>query len=114
MKNKDVVKFVNCKSNLEKKKLPMKLSFALKLNFEKMETYVKAYTKQYDELLENIKLAEKDEEKQEYLSQIEELLETTVTDDVQKVGFDVIEKCDQEKFDTLTVSELEAISFMIE
>lgn len=114
MKNRDLVNFVNAKESLSVKRLPMKLSYALKLNYEKTSASLKAYIKQYEEIMENLNNAKSKEEKEDFMEQISELLEAPVTDDIRKVVFDVIEKCDEEKFDALTVKELEAISFMIE
>ncbi len=111
MKNKEIVAFFNAKQSLKNKKLPMKLAFALKLNYERLQTHADAYNEQFLEIRE--KYENKEEKQEVFLKEIEELLDIDVSCDVQTVGFDTLEQCDRDQFDNLTVGELEILSFMI-
>lgn len=113
MKNKDLLAFFNIKGKLRAKKLPMRLAFAIKLNYEKLKPYADVYNEQ---LLEFKERYEKDIpiEQKESNAELTELLDMDITCETQRVSVSEFEKCDLEQFDSLTLEELEALDFMIE
>lgn len=118
MKNKEIVTFFNIRNKLKSKSLPMKLAFALKLNYERLQSCADIYNEQFAEIRKKYASGEnqavKQDELQAFTEEIEELLNIEVScDKIQKVDFSIFEKCDSEQFDSLTVEELEALSFMI-
>lgn len=116
MTNRNIVNFFNAKDRLKDKRLPMKLAFALKVNYEKLQPYANAYNEQFSEIGEKygVKKGEVPVENQnDFSSEIIDLLDTEVVCDVQEIDSEVLEKCEQVQFDDLTVRELEAIDFMI-
>lgn len=116
MTNRDIVSYFNTKDKLKDKKLPIKLAFALKLNYEKLQPCANAYNEQLSEIKEKYgmeKCKNPTENQKEFLNEVKELLDTEIDCDVQKIDIEVIERCEQAQFDKLTVGELEAIDFMI-
>ena len=49
-----------------------------------------------------------------YAKDIEELLNIETEAEIQTVSLDVLEKCDDPRFDPLTIEELTALEFMTE
>ena len=49
-----------------------------------------------------------------YAKEIEELLEIETEAEIQKVSEEIIEKCDDPRYDPLTLEELAALEFMAE
>lgn len=116
MTNRNIVDYFNAKNGLKDKKLPMKLAFALKLNYEKLQPYANAYNEQLSEIrgkYEMEKRRDPGENQKDFLKEVTELLDTEINCDVQMIDIEVLEKCEQAQFDKLTVGELEAIDFMI-
>lgn len=123
LKNKDILNFYT--ADFSGKKLPLKLSFALKLNKDILKGPAEAYDLQRKELVE--KYAEKDKngkpviENNNYIikdrealtNDMNELLNMEVEANVKTVDLDTLEKCDLTEFDALTVDEIESIYFMI-
>lgn len=106
---RDIVRFVNVTNGMVSKKLPLKLSFALKRNRQLADEAVKPYNEQVKEIFEahkgdEVKIAEA----------IDELTKEEVELDIKTVPVEVIEKTEEEGFDILALGELEAIDFMIE
>lgn len=116
MTNRDIVSYFNAKDKLKDKKLPMKLAFALKLNYEKLQPYANAYNDQLSEIrgkYEVEKWKNPSENQNDFLKEVSELLDTEINCDVQKIDFKVLERCEHAQFDKLTVGELEVIDFMV-
>ena len=53
-------------------------------------------------------------DQEEYAKEIEELLEIETEAEIQKVSEEIIEKCDDPRYDPLTLEELAALEFMAE
>ncbi len=116
MTNRDIVNYFNAKDKLKDKKLPIKLAFAFKLNYEKLQSYANAYNEQILEIKEKYVSENGEvplENQKDFLKEATELLDTKINCDVQKIDFEVLERCENERFDQLTVGELEVIDFMI-
>ena len=120
--NEKILSFSN--SEVANKKLPVKLAFAISVNASAVAPALEAYHRQRKSLLE--KYAEKDgdefvvengrykiEDEKGWLQEIQELLETESDVTITTVPVDVLEKCDADAFDSLTVKELFEINFMI-
>ena len=123
MSNHRILEFVN--ANLANKKFPIKLTYAISVNISAVENAVKAFNDQRMELVE--KYAKKGEDgkpisdngnylienTKEWNEAIKELLEAEADVNISTITIDLLEKCDGEGFDKLSVGELSAISFMI-
>ena len=123
LQNKTILSFLT--ADFRGKKLPLKLSFALKLNTDALKGAINAYNEQRQELIN--KHAKKDgdghlvvesnnyvmKDQGVFLEDMNELLDMEVEANVKTVDLDTLEKCDLQEFDTLTVDEIEAIYFMI-
>lgn len=106
--NAQIVDFINATGTLSGKRLPLKLSFALKFNLKlAVETY-KAYDEARNELLKTQK-----ENPAAFNQAFGELLSEEVELAVKTVPVEVIELTDTAEYDTLTFGELNAIDFMI-
>lgn len=121
--NEKILSFSN--SMVASKKLPVKLAFAISVNASAVAPALEAYHRQRKALLE--KYAEKAgdefviengrykiEDEKGWSQEIQELLETESDVTIATVPVDVLEKCDTDAFDSLTVKELLEINFMIE
>lgn len=126
MKNIEIVRFFNHAGEVKKKKLPVKIGFALNRNLATLEGIAADYNRAREEILkkhcikdaEGNYLMENEEyvipDKSAYTEEMEELLNFKNEVQIQKVTMEDMEKCDSEKFDSLTPEELELLSFMIE
>ena len=122
--NRDLLDFNG--SALGGKHLPTKLSFAIAVNAEEIEKKIKVYHE------ERIKLAEQYAEKDpdgnpvivddryvinnqaEWDKAFKELQDTEVEVVITTVTLDDVAKCDDPRFDALTVYEMSLLKFMIE
>lgn len=109
LSNAQIVEFINAASSLRDKRLPIKLSFALKYNLKLAIEAYKAYDEARNELLKTQK-----ENPAAFNQAIGELLSEEVELAVKTVPMEVIELTDTAEYDTLTFGELNAIDFMIE
>lgn len=107
MTNNEIVQFCNKINGFKSKKLPIRLSYAIKVNIEKISPFASAYNEQVDEI------KRKHEDPKEILDELTELMETEVNIEIQKVDMETLEKCDLQKFDSLTLEEIESLGFMI-
>ena len=106
--NAQIVDFINATGTLSGKRLPLKLSFALKFNLKiAVETY-KVYDEARNELLKT-----QIENPAAFNQAFGELLSEEVELAVKTVPVEVIELTDTAEYDTLTFGELNAIDFMI-
>ena len=103
-KNIDMVQFLNNCANLQKKKLPVKVSYALALNYKTLSDIAAVYNREIDKLD-----PDKDTEA------IKELLNSEVTAEVQKISISEFEKIEGDsKYDAMTPNEFAMIWFMID
>lgn len=126
IKNSEIVRIFNQIGEVKKKKLPVRLGFAINRNVSSLESVAMDYDKARKEIL--LKYCVKDEngnpviegdeyvlsDRKSYGEEMTELLHIENEVQVHKVSFDEIEKCDMEKFDSLTPEELDLLIFMIE
>lgn len=124
--NRQIVSIFNGMPKIMGKRLPVKLGFAINKNMASMKGTAESYDAERAKILD--KYGEKDEsgkiriESGEYVlkdregfgDEMKELLDIETEIPVHTVGLDEIEKCDSEKFDSLTPDELSLLEFMIE
>lgn len=104
IKNLEMVAFLNHADEIQKKRLPIKLHYALKLNRESLWNKAQVYMQEH----ERLKKEGKDKELTELI-----LSETEV--EVQKVKFSDLKKMDDSaNYDALTGDDFAAIDFMID
>lgn len=123
LSNRKILDFIN--SDLVSKKLPIKLAYAISVNVSAVEGAIKAFNNQRTNLIE--KYAKKGEDgkpisdngnyiienTKEWNESINELLDAESDVNVTTITLDLLEKCDDEAFDKLSVGELAVISFMV-
>lgn len=103
IKNLEMVAFLNKADEIQKKRLPIKLHYALKLNRESLFAKAQIYMQEYNRL--------KKEGKEKELN---ELILSDTEAEVQKVKFsDLAKMDDSENYDALTGEEFAIIDFMI-
>lgn len=112
MKNREIIEHINALGAFTKDKIPVKLSFAIVKNFNKLQDAYKDYDESRKALFESYadkenkeKIAEENREKWE--KEINELLEIDVVVDVHMVDFAMLDGLQ------LSVSDMAAIEFMI-
>lgn len=131
----ELQKHYNDLSKLGKSTFPVKLSFAIRRNMEKMETEIKLMEKERLDLCR--RFADRDEfgdpvlvdsvvngspvkefrissGKQELLNEMEALFDSEVEIDIVTVPEDIMEQCERsEKYTIPSVEEIRNMSFMI-
>lgn len=127
--NRQVIEFVNSVSanKLASKRLPVKVAYAISRNLDKMNNIITSYETARKTLLDQY--AEKDEEgkakvkdgnyviqedqKQAFSDEMKELLEVENEIDLHTINMDEVEKCDTDKYDSLTTADLMTLDIMI-
>ena len=127
--NRQVIEFINSVSanKLASKRLPVKVAYAISRNLDKMNNIITSYETARKTLLDQY--AEKDEEgkakvkdgnyviqegqKQAFSDEMKELLEVENEIDLHTINMDEVEKCDTDKYDSLTTADLMTLDIMI-
>lgn len=127
--NRQVIEFINNVSanKLASKRLPVKVAYAISRNLDKMNNIITSYETARKTLLDQY--AEKDEEgkakvkdgnyviqedqKQAFSDEMKELLEVENEIDLHTINIDEVEKCDTDKYDSLTTADLMTLDVMI-
>jgi len=123
MTNQEILNFAN--SMFGNKHLPVKIAYAISKNANAVADAVKAYDDTRKKLLDQF--AKKDEngepiitngqydieDAEKWNEEIRELLETETEVAIHTVSIDEFEKCDDPRYDTLTVAEMSILKFMI-
>ena len=127
--NRQVIEFINSVSanKLASKRLPVKVAYAISRNLDKMNNIITSYETARKSLLDQY--AEKDEEgkakvkdgnyviqedqKQAFSDEMKELLEVENEIDLHTINMDEVEKCDTDKYDSLTTADLMTLDIMI-
>lgn len=127
--NRQVIEFINSVSanKLASKRLPVKVAYAISRNLDKMNNIITSYETARKPLLDQY--AEKDEEgkakvkdgnyviqedqKQAFSDEMKELLEVENEIDLHTINMDEVEKCDTDKYDSLTTADLMTLDIMI-
>lgn len=126
LKNKDILKFVNGCTALREKKLPVRLGYAIKKNLGSVSDAANAYNTEHGALIS--RYAEKDDngnllieegryqikDKENFEKDLNELLEIETEVNIHQVTLEEIEKCEDPRYDALTVSDLETLEVMTE
>lgn len=126
IKNSQMVSFMNGTQDIQKKRLPIKLGYAISKNIKLMEPAAAAYEDERKKVLD--KHAEKDENgefviknesyvilnQKAYEAEMQELLEIENELELHKVPYSELEKCDLEKFDALSVQDIALLEIMME
>lgn len=126
LKNKDILKFVNGCTALREKKLPVRLGYAIKKNLGSVSDAANAYNTERCALIS--RYAEKDnnghslieegryriKDKENFEKDLNELLEIETEVNIHQVTLEEIEKCEDPRYDALTVADLEALEVMTE
>ena len=126
MQNKEIVDFLNTCVSMKKKSLPVRLAYAIKKNMAAVQEAATAYMEEREELI--ARYAKKDkkgeylvkdscyvfDDKNEFEKDMSELLAIETAVKIHTVSIDVVEKCDEDpKYDSLTMTELDVIDFML-
>lgn len=126
--NRQLLAIFNGISEIKKKKLPVKLGYAINKNLGIMQDSAAAYNNERQGIVD--KYCAKDEngevkvkgtqyefsdqtELNAYLEEMRELLDIENDLKIHTITIADIEKCDSDKFDALTPDELELLEFMI-
>lgn len=127
--NRQVIEFINSVSanKLASKRLPVKVAYAVSRNLDKMNNIITSYETARKTLLDQY--AEKDEEgkakvkdgnyviqedqKQAFSDEMKELLEVENEIDLHTINMDEVERCDTDKYDSLTTADLMTLDIMI-
>lgn len=128
VKNKDIVAFLNGIGVIKDKRFPVKVTYAINKNIKAVTGAAEAYNNTFDELRNqymdkdangNIQYDEDGEPKflegkrEEFLKELEELREIEVDINLNMLTYSDIEKCDSDKYSTLTVRDMEALDIML-
>lgn len=105
--NKQMVSFINAAEGMRSKKLPLKLTFAIRHN-------AKILTERYPAYEETLHELTKPPLTEENAKLIDELLKEEIEISAKTVPLSVIEQTESAGFDTLTLGEVEGLEFMIE
>ena len=129
IKNRQLIEFIiNVSANkLASKRLSVKVAYAISRNLDKMNNIITSYETARKTLLDQY--AEKDEEgkakvkdgnyviqedqKQAFSDEMKELLEVENEIDLHTINMDEVEKCDTDKYDSLTTADLMTLDIMI-
>lgn len=126
IKNSQIVSFINGTMKLSEKRLPTKLGYAITKNLGAMKNISEAYEQERIKIVD--KFAEKDAEgkflvesesyvihdMEGYGHEITELFEIENELTLHTVGFEELEKCDSEKYDALSVQDIQVLEIMME
>lgn len=121
------IKAINC---LGEKKLPVQLSYTLSKNVKKLIEEYELMNDQRIKILEENCIRDKDNKpvfddnnaytypdeatKINMLEQLQEFFNTETDVDIVAISYEMLETCNSEKFDVLTLGEISALDFMIE
>lgn len=130
MKNSEIECVLRELSNIDSKRLPVRLSYAVAKNKAKLQAELKDILEQHTKIMvshcmkdeqknpvikDNQYTFETDDIKQEAINEYNELLDLDADVELIKIPFDIIERCDEsDKYDALTAGELNTLDFMIE
>ena len=124
--NRQIVNIFSGMPEIKSKRLPVKLGFAINKNMSAMKGTAESYDAERAKIL--YKYGEKDsvgkarvengeyilKDKEGFREEMKELLGIENEIQIHMVSLDEIAKCDDERFDPLTLDELSLLEFMIE
>lgn len=127
LKNSEIVQFMNGVARLKSKKLPAKVVYAVKKNIRSMEAAALVYNETFEEICDrcvkkdkNGKPQTKDgrfcfvkEKEEEFNTAVQELRDIETEIEVLTISLEELEKCDDSRYDPLSVEDMEALYFML-
>ena len=128
VKNKDIVAFLNGIGALKDKRFPVKVTYAINKNIRAVSGAAEAYNKTFDELRNQYMLKDAEGKlvldehgepkfhegkKDEFVKELDELREIEVDINLNVLTYSDIEKCDSDKYSTLTVRDMETLDIML-
>lgn len=125
LKNRDIVNFINGCAALKEKKLPVKIGYAIHRNILSLAEAAEAYNTAREKIIEEY--TEKDcegkpvvkdnsyvfKDTQRFNKDLEELLGIDTEVNLHTISEKDIEKCDDSRYDALTLSDLDTLCVMI-
>lgn len=126
MKVNEIVKISNCISKIKNKKLPIKMSLILIRNSKKLEEVVKDIENKRFEIISQY--ADKDQNGRvlnedgqfkvsnnltDFENDLKELFNTQIKIQLDTLSMEDIQKCDNEKYDSLTMEEVDALQYIL-
>lgn len=125
LKNRDIVNFINGCAVLRAKKLPVKIGYAINRNIIILSEAAEAYNVAREKIIEEH--TEKDSEgkpvvkdnsyvfkdTQRFNKDLEELLGIDTEVNLHTISEKDIEKCDDSRYDALTLADLDILCVMI-
>lgn len=125
LKNRDIVSFINGYAALKEKKLPIKIGYAINRNIIALTEVAEAYNMAREKIIKEY--AEKDskgelvirddcyvfKDKQAFNKDLEELLDIDTEVKLHTISEKDIEKCDDSRYDALTLADLDTLCIMI-
>nr|DAR43362.1 MAG TPA: Protein of unknown function (DUF1617) [Caudoviricetes sp.] len=125
LKNRDIVSFINGCAALKEKKLPIKIGYAINRNIIALTEAAEAYNMAREKIIKEY--AEKDskgelvirddyyvfKDKQAFNKDLEELLDIDTEVNLHTISKKDIEKCDDSRYDALTLADLDTLCIMI-
>lgn len=125
LKNRDIVNFINGCAVLRTKKLPIKIGYAINRNIIILSEAAEAYNSAREKIIEEH--TEKDSEgkpvvkdnsyvfkdTQRFNKDLEELLGIDTEVNLHTISEKDIEKCDDSRYDALTLADLDTLCVMI-
>ena len=114
-------------STITAKKLPIKMAFAIQKNAKKIKEIVDFANERQNDIIE--RCAERDDkggyvpsedgqgikiaDAETFMKEMTELMETDMDIDLVKISMADVERCDEERYDSLTPNDLDAIEDMM-
>lgn len=125
LKNRDIVNFINGCAVLRTKKLPIKIGYTINRNIIILSEAAEAYNSAREKIIEEH--TEKDSEgkpvvkdnsyvfkdTQRFNKDLEELLGIDTEVNLHTISEKDIEKCDDSRYDALTLADLDTLCVMI-
>lgn len=110
LSNEKILNTINNSESLLKKQLPVKVSYAITKNITKLETEIKAYSKEREKLIEKYSDGEgiKPEYAKAWGKDIRELLEIEIEIEIHKFKLEALEGYD------ISPAEIMLIEYMVE
>ena len=125
LKNRDIVNFINGCAGLRAKKLPIKIGYAINRNIIILSEATEAYNSAREKIIkEHTKKDSKGEpivrddryvfeDEQAFNEDLEELLSIDTEVNLHTISEKDIEKCDDPRYDALTLADLDTLCVMI-
>ena len=125
LKNRDIVNFINGCAVLRAKKLPIKIGYTINRNIIILSEAAEAYNSAREKIIkEHVKKDSKGEpivrddryvfeDEKAFNKDLEELLSIDTEVNLHTISEKDIEKCDDSRYDALTLADLDTLCVMI-